>query len=383
MKINKVCVSGILAIYSLFSLSNVHAQENDTPLVQTMDEAELYEIQNEYTALQEQLERLNMALEDNEKSYEQIKKELEEIINSYELKVKETDTLKKRVADQEVKAEKIQSNNKVSRYFRYVFGGEESNFLKRVGTGFSEVKSEEQFLKGYLSNKDLLKTNTAYIKEANESIEGLKLELLGNLDVINQQKEEKKFLKIDILEKEKLLQGKINLPVQDTSTFVLETVEDNDVGNYSAGDVDISVVPESSGDFMAPTIGTVISTYGYRNGFNQGVDIIKNTEGEVPIVAVADGTVTKSYFSNTLGSTIHIEHTLNEQKYVSIYTHLDTRVVKAGTKVAKGNFIGTMGNTGVSDDILLHFEMKKKEGEELKSINPLLYIPFSAQTKSE
>ncbi|MFS0878044.1 glycoside hydrolase family protein [Solibacillus isronensis] len=91
-----------------------------------------------------------------------------------------------------------------------------------------------------------------------------------------------------------------------------------------------------------------------------GVDLINTKVAKAPIFATAAGTVrlvktTKDGY----GKYIIITHSINGQKYESVYAHLDSFVVKQGQRVAQGERIGTMGNTGIGTGIHLHFEIHK------------------------
>lgn len=91
-----------------------------------------------------------------------------------------------------------------------------------------------------------------------------------------------------------------------------------------------------------------------------GVDLINTKIAKAPIHATAAGTVrlvktTKDGY----GKHIIITHSINEQKYESLYAHLDGFNVKQGQKVTQGQRIGVMGNTGIGTGIHLHFEIHK------------------------
>lgn len=135
----------------------------------------------------------------------------------------------------------------------------------------------------------------------------------------------------------------------------------------------------TKGDFMRPATGKVNSGYGERWGkLHAGVDIAKVGSANIPIVAVADGVVVKSYLSSSYGNCVIIEHQINGVKYQSLYAHMTGRAVNNGQKVTKGQFLGNMGNTGRSTGPHLHFELHKGEWNKTKSnsVDPVLYIPF-------
>ena len=141
-----------------------------------------------------------------------------------------------------------------------------------------------------------------------------------------------------------------------------------------------SLPPMTSGYFMRPTTGAITSPFGPRSGKNHyGVDIGKGGRpGDVPIVAVADGKVVKSYLSSSYGNCVILEHTIEGRKYQTLYAHMTYRAVAAGQTVGKGQVLGNMGNTGRSEGAHLHFEIHSPSWNSSKShaINPQLIIPF-------
>lgn len=104
--------------------------------------------------------------------------------------------------------------------------------------------------------------------------------------------------------------------------------------------------------FIWPTEGVVSDTFGTRKGTHYGIDIAASKG--TPVVSVADGVVTKSYYSDTYGHVVFIEHT---DGYETVYAHLHKRMVSANDVVYQGEQIGTVGNTGRSRGNHLHFEV--------------------------
>ncbi len=145
----------------------------------------------------------------------------------------------------------------------------------------------------------------------------------------------------------------------------------------SSGPVRSDNAPADAGGlFMRPAQGTFTSGFGMRDlGDHKGVDIANSVS--VPIVAAADGVVSRSYYSDTYGNAIFISHSINGQVYTTVYAHLSERLVNGGS-VSKGETIGYMGNTGRSYGQHLHFEIHKGPwtiGKE-NAVNPAAYINF-------
>ncbi|MCT4479526.1 peptidoglycan DD-metalloendopeptidase family protein [Peribacillus frigoritolerans] len=132
----------------------------------------------------------------------------------------------------------------------------------------------------------------------------------------------------------------------------------------------------SSGTFTRPSAGYVSSTMGERwNKQHAGIDIAAS--GTVPVVAAADGVVSRSYFSSSYGNVVFVTHSIGGQQWTTVYAHLSSRQVGEGAVVAKGQQVGIMGNTGHSFGQHLHFELHKGPWNYSKSnaVNPLNYIP--------
>lgn len=133
------------------------------------------------------------------------------------------------------------------------------------------------------------------------------------------------------------------------------------------------IPPVSSGTFTRPASGPITSDFGKRSGgMHYGVDIGKRAN-VVPIVAAADGTVSRSYYSSTYGEAVFIQHVIDGQKWETVYAHMvsGSRRVQVGEQVKKGQTIGIMGNTGESYGAHHHFEIHKNGGWNAQKSNAI------------
>lgn len=114
--------------------------------------------------------------------------------------------------------------------------------------------------------------------------------------------------------------------------------------------------------YPTTTNSKITSNFGWRThpinrtqSHHDGIDIAPIPAGKknVPIYAVADGIVEQSLFNSISGNRIYIRHSHDNQ--YSVYGHLASRWVKKGQRVKRGQRIGTMGTTGNSTGIHLHF----------------------------
>lgn len=105
-----------------------------------------------------------------------------------------------------------------------------------------------------------------------------------------------------------------------------------------------------------PADGVISDTYGTRHGKHKGIDIAGQIDS--PILAVEEGLVVKSYYSTTYGNVVFVKHPSN---FVTVYAHLNKRLVNVGQTVRQGETIGKMGKTGHATGTHLHFEAHQLE----------------------
>lgn len=86
-----------------------------------------------------------------------------------------------------------------------------------------------------------------------------------------------------------------------------------------------------------------IAHYGYRVKAHKGTDFA--APNGTPILATANGTVTKSAYTGGNGKYVKIRHNAT---YETQYLHMSRRAVKVGQFVKQGEVIGYVGNTGSS-----------------------------------
>lgn len=140
--------------------------------------------------------------------------------------------------------------------------------------------------------------------------------------------------------------------------------------------------------FVSPVVGTVIKSHSstvpvfsetleeWR--IHTGVDI--STDEGANVVAAEGGEITAVFTDPMLGVTVELTHSETHKSY---YSNLDktTVAVSVGDKVSKGDLLGTVGDTSVSEmaeEPHLHFEMKVNG----VSVNPLDYISEESKEAS-
>jgi len=96
----------------------------------------------------------------------------------------------------------------------------------------------------------------------------------------------------------------------------------------------------------------------WSKGYHTGVDFAVPVG--TPVLAVAEGVITKANWGKAYGIQIVQEIGLHSKKQYPIYAHLSKILVKPGDKVIKGQHIAESGNTGNSTGPHLHFEVRNK-----------------------
>lgn len=115
--------------------------------------------------------------------------------------------------------------------------------------------------------------------------------------------------------------------------------------------------------YVRPVPGPITSAFGPR--FHPILHYVRNHNGAdmtaacgVPVVAMADGSVTRAGRAGGYGNLVELNHgTLDADQVTSRYAHLSVIGVAVGDKVGRGQVIGLAGTTGLSTACHLHFEV--------------------------
>jgi len=123
------------------------------------------------------------------------------------------------------------------------------------------------------------------------------------------------------------------------------------------------------GTLLWPVKGKQVGAFGRQKhpAFDTYVDKkgieIQTKEGE-NIRAVSDGTVVYADWLKGYGYVVILDH---DKNYLTFYAHASDLEVKEGQKVAKGAVLGKTGASGLTDRVVLYFELR----EGIKPLNPL------------
>ncbi len=117
-----------------------------------------------------------------------------------------------------------------------------------------------------------------------------------------------------------------------------------------------------------PYTKTISSPFASRWGRLHGaIDIANGSTNGKPIIASDGGTVILAEYHGSYGYNIIIDH---GNGFKTRYAHCSKLEVQAGDKVAQGQYIAKVGNTGYSFGAHLHFEVIKND----VLVDPLDYV---------
>ena len=171
--------------------------------------------------------------------------------------------------------------------------------------------------------------------------------------------------KEDLNNLEYLLPSNMNLNnIKNDIEFLLRTIN---LENFSYNQIEEKVFKDREKILHYPAIHPISrihskfsSGFGYRydpftkkRKLHEGHDF--SADVGTPIVATADGIVKSSRYFGSFGNYIEIDH---GNGFVTCYGHLSKRVVKKGESIERGQYIGTVGNTGRSTAPHLHYEIR-------------------------
>jgi murein DD-endopeptidase MepM/ murein hydrolase activator NlpD len=125
--------------------------------------------------------------------------------------------------------------------------------------------------------------------------------------------------------------------------------------------------PRAEATLAWPLKGVLYSRYGVRGkARHDGIDIAA-PEGSV-VTAAEDGEAIFVGTQSGYGKVVILRHAHN---LVTVYAHNSEVLVREGARVARGQVISRVGQTGRTTGPHLHFEVR----EGVKPRNPLLYLP--------
>jgi murein DD-endopeptidase MepM/ murein hydrolase activator NlpD len=119
--------------------------------------------------------------------------------------------------------------------------------------------------------------------------------------------------------------------------------------------------PSSTGAFMMPVAGRLVSGFGYRRhplwgGYHMHTGLDFGAPYGDPIKAADGGEVIFSGWWDGYGKAVVVDH---GGGLSTVYGHMSRIYVQSGQKIDKGQIIGLVGSTGFSTGPHLHFEVRR------------------------
>ncbi|MFA9458589.1 murein hydrolase activator EnvC [Halalkalibacter sp. AB-rgal2] len=399
-------------------ISEVEKERQETAEEAEKTEEELQQLEEEMQELNSEIERIDHEAAETNQQIREKRAEIEDVQEEIERLQEEIEILEERIAERDEllrdRARTMYQSGGSVNYLDVVLGSQSfSDFLSRVNALSMIAQQDRNILDAHIADHEQLEEAKTEVEEQLMILESHLEELENLMARLEEQREEKDQVMTQLQQKEDELHTDLGelenaeeiLKAQEAALKKeLEAYEErkrqeeeerkrqeeaeaaassNTSSSQPSRSNQTHAAPEvTDSGFMRPATGRITSSYGYRsfNGgsFHHGIDIGKNGRtGDVPIVAVADGTVVDSYYSNSYGNVILIAHVVNGDLVTTLYAHLENREVSKGQSVNKGQQLGLMGNTGHSFGAHLHFEVHEGgwNGAKSNSVDPMRYIP--------
>jgi murein DD-endopeptidase MepM/ murein hydrolase activator NlpD len=172
----------------------------------------------------------------------------------------------------------------------------------------------------------------------------------------------KKILGVGLSHSDSILVAQLSTVVK--SPVISDGEADIDAGKFEQRQ-ELEAVPS-----LWPVKGYVTRSFFTTGGeksaeYHPGIDIA--AKENTPIIASAGGMVITSGWDETYGNMVVIDHGFG---IYTLYGHNSRNLVKVGDRVARGQTIAFVGNSGKSSAPHLHFEVRRHG----LPVNPLEYL---------
>ena len=228
-----------------------------------------------------------------------------------------------------------------------------------------------------VNKKEKLEQEKLRVVELEKQTESKQQDLQNTLDakstIQNQLKTEKSAAEKMLQEEEKAAEevaNKIKSILAERARIERERI----AKEKAAGKNPVSNEKYTGGIFKwpVPSSTTISSEFGYRihpilkiKKFHTGIDISAPSGSK--IIAAAKGTVILAGWNGAYGNAVVIDH---GGGITTLYGHMSSIGVKVGANLAKGEYVGAVGSTGLSTGPHLHFEVSNNGNV----ISPWTYI---------
>lgn len=276
--------------------------------------------------------------------------DLNKILGQEQTKIKNIESYKSQVEVHKKNEEKAKSEKEVK--------------AKAIEKTKKELEAKRTELRVAKDKKDKAVKNLQYIqsslKNENKKIEKTNNNLIAEKKKLNQQisaiiaaakKKEEEARKKAEQAKANASKNNTNISSKTTTTTTPKEVE----------------VVKGTGQFIMPINGTIVVHYGQEKSpglVSKGIEI-RGSLGQ-SVKASDTGSVLYSGSLKGLGAVIMIDH----GTFITVYGNLASVKVASGTKVTKGQVIGTLGRESITKEPNLYFEVRKG----VNYVNPASYL---------
>lgn len=276
--------------------------------------------------------------------------DLNKILGQEQTKIKNIESYKSQVEVHKKNEEKAKSEKEVK--------------AKAIEKTKKELEAKRTELRVAKDKKDKAVKNLQYIqsslKNENKKIEKTNNNLIAEKKKLNQQisaiiaaakKKEEEARKKAEQAKSNASKNNTNTSSKTTTTTIPKEVE----------------VVKGTGQFIMPINGTIVVHYGQEKSpglVSKGIEI-RGSLGQ-SVKASDTGSVLYSGSLKGLGAVIMIDH----GTFITVYGNLASVKVASGTKVTKGQVIGTLGRESITKEPNLYFEVRKG----VNYVNPASYL---------
>lgn len=277
--------------------------------------------------------------------------DLNKILGQEQTKIKNIESYKSQVEVHKKNEEKAKNEKEIK--------------AKAVEKTKKELEAKRTELRVAKDKKDKAVKNLQYIqsslKNENKKIEKTNNNLIAEKKRLNQQisaiiaaakkREEEARRRAEQAAKANAAKNNTNTSSKTSTTTTPKEVE----------------VVRGTGQFIMPISGTIVVHYGQEKSpglVSKGIEI-RGSLGQ-SVKASDTGSVLYSGSLKGLGAVIMIDH----GNFITVYGNLASVKVASGTKVTKGQVIGTLGRESITKEPNLYFEVRKG----VNYVNPASYL---------
>jgi len=229
----------------------------------------------------------------------------------------------------------------------------------------------------YLKQKQNLQKKLKEVEQRIRLEAVLKEKLVFDEKNVKKLEETRKSLLTQVAKDKKKFQESLSelLVAQNNVTNLISQLQKELKKSRENGTSTSKLPPVKMGRFFWPVSGgKVVKNFGMSKDpvyqiqvFNPGIDIAASRGDNV--YAAQDGVILLARSIRGYGKTILIDH---GQDVVTMYAHLESIGVNPGDMVKGGQTIGAVGDTGLTESPILHFEVRV--GSNAQEDNPLKWL---------